>query len=137
FPAGRTHGAPPVSGGVQQPLLPETHGSVRFYTEAGTPPSNGCALGASGDAFCWGNGGRGRLEHGFFHNVFSPVAVVGGHKFATLVSGHGRTVCGITMSGEGDCWGDNSQEQLGADLPTGLGLDSRSNVPVRILFEWR
>src|SRR5690606_8434359 len=39
FPAGRTHGAPPVSGGVQQPLLPETRRSVRFYTEEGTLPS--------------------------------------------------------------------------------------------------
>src|SRR5690606_36454848 len=44
FPAGRTHGAPPVSGGVQQPLLPETRGSVRFYTEEGTlPVSVNCA----------------------------------------------------------------------------------------------
>src|SRR5690606_29954498 len=38
FPAGRTHGAPPVSGGVQQPLLPETRGSVRCYTGGGTLP---------------------------------------------------------------------------------------------------
>src|SRR5690554_25327 len=44
FPAGRTHGAPPVSGGVQQPLLPETRGSVRFYTEEGTLPLAGTRL---------------------------------------------------------------------------------------------
>src|SRR5690606_33801523 len=51
FPAGRTHGAPPVSGGVQQPLLPETRGSVRFYTEEGTLPFTAtflCSLLAGG-----------------------------------------------------------------------------------------
>ncbi|MGH9258607.1 MAG: RCC1 domain-containing protein [Acidimicrobiales bacterium] len=74
-----------------------------------------CGLTTSGQAVCWGANYVGQLGQGSIsstEDVTAPAAVVGGHLFATLVTG-GWHSCGITGSGIAYCWGDNVLGQLG------------------------
>jgi hypothetical protein len=61
-----------------------------------------CAIDNAAQAQCWG------LADGF-RGAPSPTAVPVG-DYATLNSGHYLT-CAVTTSGEGRCWGSNSQNQ--------------------------
>ena len=88
-----------------------------------------CALSASGQAYCWGANGNGRLggatssetcvdaRFGFSNPCSTrPLAVNGGLTFAMLSAENGPP-CGLTASGAAYCWG-----LLGADTtaPTPL-----------------
>lgn len=92
-----------------------------------------CALSVRGEAYCWGPNNWGQLgsetqercamgETGP-DNVSTggivdapcsttPIAVSGGHVFATLVA-HNWYTCGLTEAGEAFCWGHNYFGQLG------------------------
>jgi len=54
-----------------------------------------------------------------------PVAVAGGHAFASLSGGH-RYTCGVTTAGAAWCRGSNTLGQFG----NGTIADSRVPVPV-------
>jgi len=91
-----------------------------------------CALTTTGAAYCWGWGGDGELGTGFrtparapLASSAAPLAVTGGHTFATIAAGLGRA-CGVTTDGEAFCWGDNSSGQLG----DGSTTSSLAPVPV-------
>lgn len=71
-----------------------------------------CGLTAAGQAYCWGNNfygtvgdGTSATENGTMRRV-SPVAVAGGLTFQSLAAGY-QTMCGLTDSGAGYCWGYN------------------------------
>jgi alpha-tubulin suppressor-like RCC1 family protein len=91
-----------------------------------------CALTTTGAAYCWGWGGDGQLGTGFrtlarapLVGTAAPLAVTGGHTFATVAAGYGRA-CGVTTDGEAFCWGDNTSGQLG----DGSTISSLVPVPV-------
>lgn len=73
-----------------------------------------CGLTAAGAALCWGGiGGTGRARGGGDPpNAFVPVAMAPGETFRALSAGRQHT-CGVTTSGKGLCWGDNSDGALG------------------------
>lgn len=72
-----------------------------------------CAVTTNGAAYCWGAGGNGQLGTGFTSlNATSPMAVVGGHTFASIAAGEMST-CGITTGGAAYCWGAGSFGELG------------------------
>jgi len=85
-----------------------------------------CGLTAGGVAYCWGDNRAGQLGSGSTGELsLVPVAVAGGHSFATLIPGIYH-VCGLTTSGVAYCWGDNYFGQLGD------GSTTNRYVPVKV-----
>lgn len=62
-----------------------------------------CGLTSLGDAYCWGENGRGELGNGLRASAPSPVPVLGGLSFLALAAG--RESCGLTGDGSVYCWG--------------------------------
>lgn len=77
-----------------------------------------CGITSDGSAYCWGNGSDGALGTGTGSQNNSqdssnvPVAVKGGLKFASLQLGTWHA-CGVTIDGDGYCWGYQGNGELG------------------------
>lgn len=76
-----------------------------------------CGLTFAGEAYCWGYNRWGQL--GNFVNIGdldstnpTPVPVLGGILFTQLVADEFHT-CGLSVSGQAYCWGNNGLGQLG------------------------
>jgi alpha-tubulin suppressor-like RCC1 family protein len=80
-----------------------------------------CALTTGGAAYCWAHFQLDDSGNGVAH----PVAVGGGHSFASLSGGYNH-VCAVTSGGAAYCWGDNYQGQLGD------GTTTSTLVPVAV-----
>jgi alpha-tubulin suppressor-like RCC1 family protein len=134
-------GVSPVPG---KACVPTMYLFMPFSTECATSPvqvqsgtqyamvsagfTHSCAVTTAGAAFCWGTNGSGELGDGYFTgtstgNRFTPVAVYGGHTFANVSAGMDYT-CGVTTSGRGYCWGDNSHGKTGYGAPVSGSYNS-------------
>lgn len=72
-----------------------------------------CALDYSGQAWCWGSGGSGRLGNGATTQQSTPVAVQQGSlRFVSIDTGKDHT-CALTDTGDMYCWGAGSYGRLG------------------------
>jgi alpha-tubulin suppressor-like RCC1 family protein len=75
-----------------------------------------CGIITGGSAYCWGLNSGGQLGDGTNSDRAAPVAVIAGLigvvPFVTLSAGNNYT-CGVSKTGAGQCWGDNSYGQLG------------------------
>jgi len=89
-----------------------------------------CALLASGSVQCWGQNVYGQLGNGQVHSSGSstPVAVLGISTAVALAAGF-HHYCARLRDGSVDCWGDNSNGQLGK----GAGTTLESGVPLAIV----
>jgi alpha-tubulin suppressor-like RCC1 family protein len=70
-----------------------------------------CAVMATGQAYCWGEGSFGRLGSAT-EDRFSPGLVSGGLSFASISAGDLHT-CALTAAGQAYCWGFGGDGQLG------------------------
>jgi alpha-tubulin suppressor-like RCC1 family protein len=73
-----------------------------------------CAIGADGDAYCWGRNSYGQLGSAG-GNAPTPRAVNGGLTLTSLSAGS-RHTCGLTAAGAVHCWGSNVFGALGNGL---------------------
>lgn len=81
-----------------------------------------CGLTSSGAAYCWGSNLYGNIGDGTTSGQRTrPVAVTGGHQFASL-SGGFTHACGRTIGGVVYCWGSGRVGQLGINYSTMSGL---------------
>jgi alpha-tubulin suppressor-like RCC1 family protein len=72
-----------------------------------------CALGVSGQAYCWGDNSAGALGDGTTTDHASPALVATGQRFRQLATVGPFSVCGLTAAGSAWCWGGNASGQLG------------------------
>ena len=105
-----------------------------------------CALTTEGKAYCWGQGGYGRLGNNSTTDSRIPAAVQmpAGVSFQSITAGD-RHTCTLTTEGKAYCWGQGGSGQLGnnstADSSTPLAVSSVGvNVPVEQsasrLYKW-
>lgn len=85
------------------------------------------ALTAKGQLYGWGVNDQGQLGLGDLIPRSSPVAVLGGLKFARFYYGAGKTAYGLLTDGTPYAWGQNVQGQLG------VGDNTARSSPVAIL----
>jgi alpha-tubulin suppressor-like RCC1 family protein len=83
-----------------------------------------CAI-KSGTAFCWGDGGYGRLGNGAESSSSVPVQVSNISGVTSIAGGRDHT-CAVA-SDKQYCWGRNSHRQLGSNR-----VGERSAVPVEV-----
>ncbi len=93
-------------------------GELTNATRVALGDSHGCALGANGVVFCWGNNDFGQLGSRDFASSPLAQAVVDEAKNAlvgvTQIAAGDFFNCALTDTGKLYCWGQNSFGQLGA-----------------------
>jgi alpha-tubulin suppressor-like RCC1 family protein len=113
------------------------------FESISTSPSHTCAVAPDGAGYCWGHAFFGELGNpaaptvpcpaAYVGNEQSscaprPVAVAGGHRFKSIVTG-GYHTCGLDRDGRAFCWGGNGWGVLGNGR-SGPGMKERTPVPV-------
>ena len=86
-----------------------------------------CADFADGTMYCWGQNIFGQLGDGTTKNALKPVAVKGYRPGATLVAAGSLHTCAAYADATVDCWGLNSDGQLGN------GTKANSKTPVAVV----
>lgn len=88
-------------------------GLAASVTGLATGGGHSCALLQTGGVQCWGRNDNGQLGNGANLNLSTPVAVIGlGGPVTALAAGANHT-CALLQSGAIQCWGDNTNGQLG------------------------
>ncbi len=88
-----------------------------MFTSVVVGSAHVCALGATGQAWCWGSNSTGQLGDNSGVGQLVPVAVAGGHQFQSLVAGDLHS-CGLRLDGSAWCWGGNGNGRLGDSTVT-------------------
>jgi len=95
-----------------------------------------CALLASGQAACWGDGARGQLGTGERTSRAAPAGEISFGAKATALAAGARHACALLADGKLACWGANEQGQLGLgdtdDRTRPTGVDIGSGRPLAI-----
>jgi alpha-tubulin suppressor-like RCC1 family protein len=105
------------SGAVECPgwLVDPPDSGVQAIAVGGSP--HACALMATGGVQCWGFNGVGQLGDGTVSLSGVPVQVYGLTSNVQQIDAGGLLTCALLSDGTARCWGDNTQGQLGNNLP--------------------
>lgn len=85
-----------------------------------------CAFTISGGVKCWGRNSEGQLGDGTATDSVTPVSVLGLTSGIVEVAAGGYHSCALTTAEGVECWGKNSNGQLGD------GTSSESTTPVTV-----
>ncbi len=116
------------SGDSGVPLLVSTDGGMGGAVMISAGHKHNCAVDAFQTAWCWGDGGNGRLGTGDKNdkNTPTPVEVPLGMADAATVSAGKEHTCALDVSGAVWCWGRDDKSQLGT------GGSGDSDIPLRV-----
>jgi alpha-tubulin suppressor-like RCC1 family protein len=99
-----------------------------FFKNISAGNQHSCAVAVDDTAWCWGNNLEGANGNDGPVEQRSPVAVNTGLKFLSMFAGKsGAFSCGLSLSGQGYCWGSNVSGQLG------IGRFSETDPSLRIV----
>ena len=88
------------------------------YVSISTNSDSACAVGQSGQVFCWGANDFGQLGDGSTKSSSTPVPIKSDRRFSSVsIEGHGA--CGLTTNGKVVCWGRNDLGLIGDGKPRG------------------
>ncbi|AKV00104.1 hypothetical protein AKJ09_06767 [Labilithrix luteola] len=122
---GRMQASPPFDRLVPEPVAtPEpivqiatarsvTHVSGTGADDEFVQPQRWCAVGASGDVYCWGYNAGGQAGDGTKNHAYEAVKVQGLPEKAVEVSAFPDSTCALLTNGKVYCWGTNYYGQLG------------------------
>lgn len=96
-------------------------------TAVGAGYSHSCAI-VSGSVKCWGSNVSGELGDGTITESHVPVAVIGLVGTATAISIGVAHTCAVMSTGKIQCWGYNSNGQLGNNSNAATGINGPSTV---------
>jgi alpha-tubulin suppressor-like RCC1 family protein len=130
-----------VGGDAYAPFLDSGAGGIAEaidgpYSTISVGQSDVCAVNTSGAAYCWGSNTSGQLGIGITSGpdvVRTPTAVLGGLTFATINTS-AFSVCGVTTSGAGYCWGTNSAGILGTGDTVNHYVPTQVQMPSGVLL---
>ncbi len=116
-----TSGPPDVTGGALPRYVPTPEPVVDIATTSSsvvrmedTPIARrACAVGVSGDVYCWGRNAYGEAGDGTRQFAYQPVKVVGLPAPASRVKVSSTATCALLTNGKIYCWGNNVSGQLG------------------------
>jgi alpha-tubulin suppressor-like RCC1 family protein len=99
---------------------PLNTGLIYYLIAAGGLHTCGINNKVVGGLYCWGNDQFGQLGNGYSGSFYSaPVQahvldpLTGGLAVVTSVSAGNSTTCAVDNAGNGDCWGDNTDGEVG------------------------
>ena len=100
-------------------------GTLGGIAQMAVGSTHSCALGESGQVYCWGDNYFGRLGDDTILNKDVPVEV---HDMADakFISAGYASSCAIRKSGQALCWGANAQGRLGD------GTDAERHTPTAV-----
>lgn len=87
-------------------------GSFKFASVSGGW-GHTCGVLVDGRGFCWGRNRFGAVGNGSEADQLAPVPIDLGHTLVSLTSAEDEYACGVTIDGNGFCWGKNDSYQLG------------------------
>ena len=102
---------------TDQMLPTSVQASGRLFTAITAGSRHTCALDTAGQAYCWGEGGSGRLGTGTTNDSVVPVPVdtsgaLAGKTLSAITAGWDYT-CALDTAGQAYCWGYGGAGQLG------------------------
>ena len=105
------------------------------FTDISAGATHTCAVSGTGQAYCWGNNGDGRLGDSTTTPRNAPVAVLplGGVSLVSVSAGNAHT-CGLTSGGAAYCWGNNQYGQIGDSTTVFAGSPVAVRMPTGVTF---
>lgn len=118
------------NGEITNRSVPDSVSGQSRHTSVGGWTHTVCAVRTTGETDCWGRNNTGQVGDGTvtctslssscFDERATPTMVTTGVSFVSVTSGAriingfgGGTSCGVTDTGEGYCWGRNTDGQIG------------------------
>jgi alpha-tubulin suppressor-like RCC1 family protein len=110
------------------PRVPNPVVTALRFSSIAPGSSHTCAVATSGEAYCWGQGTQGQLGTGNLTSLTAPDVPVQSSAAFESVSAGSQHSCGITTTGDVQCWGRNNVGQLGN------GLQVNQSTPADVML---